>query len=32
MQPTDINPETRIAFIRASDGVSVELLNRKDMA
>ena len=30
MQPTDINPTTRIAFIDAPDGVSVELLNRKD--
>lgn len=30
MAPTDINPTTRIAFIEAPDGVSVELLNRKD--
>jgi len=30
MEPTDINPMTRIAFIDAPDGVSVELLNRKD--
>ena len=30
MEPTDINPTTRIAFIEAPDGVSVELLNRKD--
>lgn len=30
MEPTDINPTTRIAFIRAPDGVSVELLDRKD--
>ena len=30
MDPTDINPTTRIAFIQAPDGVSVELLNRKD--
>jgi catechol 2,3-dioxygenase-like lactoylglutathione lyase family enzyme len=30
MDPTDINPTTRIAFIEAPDGVSVELLNRKD--
>ena len=32
MEPTDINPTTRIAFIKAPDGVSVELLNRKDRA
>jgi catechol 2,3-dioxygenase-like lactoylglutathione lyase family enzyme len=30
MEPTDINPTTRIAFIHAPDGVSVELLNRKE--
>jgi lactoylglutathione lyase len=30
LEPTDINPTTRIAFIRAPDGVSVELLDRKD--
>lgn len=30
MEPTDINPQTRIAFINAPDGVSVELLNRRD--
>ena len=30
MEPTDINPTTRIAFIDAPDGVSVELLNRKE--
>lgn len=30
MEPTDINPTTRIAFVRAPDGVSVELLDRKD--
>jgi hypothetical protein len=30
MDPTDINPTTRIAFINAPDGVSVELLNRKE--
>jgi len=30
MDPTDFNPTTRIAFIKAPDGVSVELLNRKD--
>ena len=29
MEPTDINPTTRIAFIEAPDGVSVELLERK---
>ena len=32
MEPTDINPATRIAFINAPDGVSVELLDRKDQA
>jgi len=30
LDPTDFNPTTRIAFIDAPDGVSVELLNRKD--
>lgn len=30
MEPTDINPQTRIAFINAPDGVSIELLDRKD--
>jgi catechol 2,3-dioxygenase-like lactoylglutathione lyase family enzyme len=30
LEPTDFNPTTRIAFIQAPDGVSVELLNRKD--
>jgi hypothetical protein len=30
LEPTDFNPTTRIAFIDAPDGVSVELLNRKD--
>lgn len=30
MEPTDINPQTRIAFVNAPDGVSIELLNRKD--
>ena len=30
MEPTDINPTTRIAFIHAPDGVSVELLSQKD--
>lgn len=29
MEPTDINPATRIAFIEAPDGVSVELLLRR---
>jgi catechol 2,3-dioxygenase-like lactoylglutathione lyase family enzyme len=29
MEPTDLNETTRIAFIDAPDGVSVELLNRK---
>jgi catechol 2,3-dioxygenase-like lactoylglutathione lyase family enzyme len=32
LEPTDFNPTTRIAFINAPDGVSVELLNRKDAA
>jgi catechol 2,3-dioxygenase-like lactoylglutathione lyase family enzyme len=32
LEPTDFNPTTRIAFVKAPDGVSVELLNRKDMA
>jgi len=32
LEPTDFNPTTRIAFIDAPDGVSIELLNRKDMA
>jgi len=31
LEPTDFNAETRIAFIKAPDGVSVELLNRKSM-
>jgi catechol 2,3-dioxygenase-like lactoylglutathione lyase family enzyme len=30
LEPVDFNPTTRIAFIKAPDGVSVELLNRKD--
>lgn len=30
MEPTVMNPTTRIAFIQAPDGVSVELLERKD--
>ena len=29
-EPTDINPTTRIAFIQAPDGVSIELLTRND--
>ena len=29
MDPTDSNPTTRIAFIQAPDGVSIELLKRK---
>ena len=32
LDPVDFNPTTRIAFINAPDGVSVELLNRKDHA
>jgi len=32
VEPTDFNPTTQLAFIEAPDGVSVELLNRKDMA
>lgn len=30
LEPTDFNPTTRIAFINAPDGVSVELLSRKE--
>jgi len=30
MEPTTTNPSTRIAFIEAPDGVSVELIERKD--
>ncbi len=30
LDPTDINPTTRIAFIDAPDGVSVELLKRNE--
>jgi catechol 2,3-dioxygenase-like lactoylglutathione lyase family enzyme len=30
LEPVDFNPTTRIAFIKAPDGVSIELLNRKD--
>ncbi|HTP97278.1 MAG TPA: VOC family protein [Burkholderiales bacterium] len=29
LEPTDIDPDTRIAFIDAPDGVSIELLRRK---
>jgi lactoylglutathione lyase len=29
MEPTDFNASTRIAFVKAPDGVAVELLNRK---
>lgn len=32
MEPTQANPTTRIAFIRAPDGVIVELVSRKDQA
>lgn len=31
-EPTQINPSTRIAFIQAPDGVSIELIERKDSA
>ncbi len=30
MEPTQANPSTRIAFIQAPDGVSIELVSRKD--
>ena len=30
LDPTDTNPTTRIAYIRAPDGVSIELLDRRD--
>jgi len=30
LDPTNINPDTRIAFISAPDGVSVELVSRKN--
>ena len=30
LEPRDFNPTTRIAFINAPDGVSIELLNRKE--
>ena len=29
VEPTDFNPSTRIAFVEAPDGVSVELLSRQ---
>jgi catechol 2,3-dioxygenase-like lactoylglutathione lyase family enzyme len=32
LEPVDFNPTTRIAFINAPDGVSIELLNRRDQA
>lgn len=32
VEPRDNNPTTQLAFINAPDGVSVELLNRKDAA
>jgi catechol 2,3-dioxygenase-like lactoylglutathione lyase family enzyme len=32
MEPTQINPTTRIAFIQTPDGVTVELVNRKNQA
>ena len=32
LEPFDINPATRIAFINAPDGVSIELLDRRDIA
>lgn len=30
LEPTQINPTTRIAFIAAPDGVTVELVGRSD--
>ncbi len=30
MEPTVVNPATRISFIEGPDGVSIELLERKD--
>jgi lactoylglutathione lyase len=30
LEPVDFNSTTRIAFIKAPDGVSIELLNRKE--
>ena len=32
VEPTQFNPTTQLAFIKAPDGVSVELLNRQDQA
>ena len=32
LEPRDFNPSTRIAFIAAPDGVSIELLSRKEAA
>jgi hypothetical protein len=32
VEPRDNSPTTRLAFINAPDGVSVELLSRKDAA
>jgi len=32
MEPTQVNPTTRIAFIQTPDGVTVELVNRKNQA
>lgn len=32
MEPTQANPSTRIAFIQAPDGVSIELVKRQDRA
>ena len=32
VEPTQFNPTTQLAFIKAPDGVSVELLNRQDKA
>jgi catechol 2,3-dioxygenase-like lactoylglutathione lyase family enzyme len=31
LEPTDFNPTTRIAFIKAPDAVAIELLSRKDL-
>lgn len=30
LEPANINPSTRIAFIRAPDGVSIELVSREN--
>jgi catechol 2,3-dioxygenase-like lactoylglutathione lyase family enzyme len=32
VEPTQFNPTTQLAFIKAPDGVSVELLNRQEPA